>query len=414
MSKPKNKSFELCRDDLKAIREFLSMGGDLRDLISSKLSYKKTKKLEDEYKRKANSAFKEIFRDSSNIKHKPKGGSKYMFLYEQTCKQVEALKRALNGSQHRNEILEDEINKLRLKEAEYNSQNKDNEISEIYKNTENIIQQEVSKYEQKFHMKEEECARLKQILYTKEDIIRKISVAYEQSKADEDSFQDQLDHYKSQISELEKMTPDALMAENMNLKEQNKQLIITLIDYFTKPRSRKRSKRKKNTFSGTLMNINKLRKSAQEHSRRRLSRRKKGSQRKSSSKKRSHKDRVNLSHLNHRNQFIDLPDTKRTPLNSIKNMSKKRILMKTYKNPSSTTYQSYDPCLLNSTMNQEILHSGFSKSPKNLQNPLQAHHHSVKTPQDPQSTPFSLPSKPRATTTHLSHPPLRREAQIPT
>lgn len=151
-------------------------------------------------------------------------------------------------------------------------------------NTENIIQQEVSKYEQKFHMKEEEWARLKQILYTKEDIIRKISVAYEQSKADEESFQDQLDHYKSQISELEKMTPDALMAENINLKEQNKQLIITLIDYFTKPGSRKRSKRKKNRFSGTLMNINKLRKSAQEHSRRRLSRRKKGSQRKSSSK----------------------------------------------------------------------------------------------------------------------------------
>lgn len=39
----------------------------------------------------------------------------------------------IDGSQHRNEILEDEINKLRLKEAEYNSQNKDNEISEIYK-----------------------------------------------------------------------------------------------------------------------------------------------------------------------------------------------------------------------------------------------------------------------------------------
>ena len=40
MTTQKNKSFELGRDDLKAIREFLSMGGDLRDLISSKLSYK--------------------------------------------------------------------------------------------------------------------------------------------------------------------------------------------------------------------------------------------------------------------------------------------------------------------------------------------------------------------------------------
>lgn len=207
-----------------------------------------------------------------------------MLLYEQACKQVEVLKNTLEDTHRRNGILEEEVNKLRLKEAEYNSNNKENEIDEIYRNQENYMQQEIMKYEQKYLMKEEEWVRLKQILYSKEDIIRKISVAYEQSKADEDTYQDQIEHYKSQINDLEKVSPQKLIEENLSLKEQNKQLIVTLLNHLTRSSSGKKSKRKKARFSGTMVNLHKTRKSQHDNSRHRLSRKKKSSQRKHSSK----------------------------------------------------------------------------------------------------------------------------------
>lgn len=156
-------------------------------------------------------------------------------------------------------------------------------------------------------MKEEECARLKQILYTKEEVIRKISVAYEQSKTDEEAFQDRVEVYKSQIKALQKASPENLIKENLSLKEQNKELIVTLIDHLcqSKSRSRKRSKRKKSRFSGTLVN---LKKSAGEHSRRRLSKKKKVNRGRMASNKRLYKDRGNLSNLKRMNQFSEFSE----------------------------------------------------------------------------------------------------------
>lgn len=53
---------------------------------------------------------------------------------------------------------------------------------EIYYETEKVVTERVQKIERNLHMKEEEVARLKQILYGKEDDIRKVSIAYEQCK----------------------------------------------------------------------------------------------------------------------------------------------------------------------------------------------------------------------------------------
>lgn len=61
-------------------------------------------------------------------------------------------------------------------------QDKYNELYELSHETEKVVQRRVAAVDRARHMKEEEVARLKQILYGKEDVIRKISIAYEQSK----------------------------------------------------------------------------------------------------------------------------------------------------------------------------------------------------------------------------------------
>ena len=103
-------------------------------------------------------------------------------------------------------------------------------------------------------MKEEEVVRLKQILNNKEDIIRKVSIAYEQSKNSLEEYQDQIEYYKHQIEEYEKLDQNNLLVENQNLKMQNRQLMVTLMNHLTKANSRKGSKKKKRSrFGGTLM-----------------------------------------------------------------------------------------------------------------------------------------------------------------
>ena len=79
--------------------------------------------------------------------------------------------------------LDEYKNKWDQHQKEYKElQAKYNEIYEICYETEKVINQRSAKLERNLHMKEEEVVRLKQILYGKEDIIRKISIAFEQTK----------------------------------------------------------------------------------------------------------------------------------------------------------------------------------------------------------------------------------------
>ena len=92
------------------------------------------------------------------------------------------------------------------------------QMYEAYYETEKVINDKVCKIERNLHMKEEEVVRLKQILNNKEDIIRKVSIAYEQSKNSLEEYQDQIEYYKHQIEEYEKLDQNNLLVENQNLK----------------------------------------------------------------------------------------------------------------------------------------------------------------------------------------------------
>lgn len=260
---------------------------------------------------------------------------------------------------------------MKHKEEENSLKNKQDEINKIYQETEELIKNEVKKYEQKYHMKEEECTRLKQILYTKEDIIRKISIAYEQVKNEEEAFKDQIEYYREKAKEIEKLPSHSLLEENINLKEQNKQLLVTLIGHLTKKRSlsRKSSKRKKSRLNGTQVNIQKLRKSVVDNSKMRLSRRKKGSQRKHSSKRRKNKERMNLNNLNSMLEYKYMP--------SLTSMNKN--LAKNHNNQLINNYQSFDSTLSNSML--ENILAKIKISGENNEGYADPHYHSVKTPQ---------------------------------
>ena len=185
-----------------------------------------------------------------------------------------------------------------------------------------------------------------------------------------ETFEDQIDYYKDKIKEYEKLATQNIMEENKNLKEQNKQLLITLIDHLTKSRSRRRSKRKKNHLSGTLINAQKIRKSALDNSRRRLSRRKKGSQRKHSSKRRANKDRINLGNLNSMMEYKYMPSLTSMNKNFVKEFKINKLV---------NNYQSFDSTL-NKAMMENILHNA-RLSNENQEGHIDQHYHSVKTPQ---------------------------------
>jgi len=82
-------------------------------------------------------------------------------------------------------------------------------------------------------------------LYKKEEIIRKVSVAYEQAKSEMETYEDQISYFKDKLKESEHIQSKNIIEENQNLKEQNKQLLITIIDNLTKSRSRSQSKSKR-------------------------------------------------------------------------------------------------------------------------------------------------------------------------
>lgn len=225
------------------------------------------------------------------------------------------------------------------------------EMYVFYHETEKVVSQRVSKIERNLHMKEEEVVRLKQILYGKEDVIRKVSIAYEQAKNDLEDYIEQIDIFKAKINDYETLDHNELITQNRNLRVQNKQLLMALMNHLTQPRSRKNSKKKKSRFSGTLISNPELRKKgALEHQSKHKSqqRRKKASHRKHSSKRRQKAAGLN--------NFSSLLDYRNIPSQSA--INKNLINMKN--SQLANNYQSFD-----NTLNKAAMMDHFASSVKN-------------------------------------------------
>lgn len=95
------------------------------------------------------------------------------------------------------------------------------------------------------YKKEEEVTRLKQILYGKEDVIRKVSIAYEQAKNNVESYIEEIDYLRIKIQDKENQNNDQIFVQNENLKVQNRQLIMMLMDHLTKVNRKSSEKRRK-------------------------------------------------------------------------------------------------------------------------------------------------------------------------
>ena len=177
------------------------------------------------------------------VESKNKVYEEHKAIYDQGRREVEELKRTLTSFQNKWDLQNKEL--LAMK-AKYD------EMYEAYTETEKVINQRVSKVERNLHMKEEEVVRLKQILYGKEDIIRKISIAYEQSKNGFEGYLDQIEYYKAKLDEYEQNNDEELVIQNKNLRQQNKQLLITLMNHLTKINKHGSINRKKKKKSGCL------------------------------------------------------------------------------------------------------------------------------------------------------------------
>jgi hypothetical protein len=242
---------------------------------------------------------------------------------------------------------------------------------EMFHETEKVVNERVGKFERNMHMKEEENVRLKQILYGKEDVIRQVSIAYEQAKTDVEAYEDHIDFYKMKIQKYENETPDDLRADNMNLKAQNKQLLITLMSHLTKSKPRKSSKSKKSRFSGTLVSNSELRRrSGLDTSKRTLSKKKKASHRKHSSKRRHKRDII----LNNLNSMLDYRNNA-----SLSAMNKNLINIQN--SQLVNNYQSFDSTL-NKGRSGNIMSNAKNDDKENSDMYAESgHYHSVKTPQ---------------------------------
>lgn len=273
------------------------------------------------------------------------------------------------------------------------------EMYVVYHETEKVINQRVSKVERNLHMKEEEVVRLKQILYGKEDVIRKVSIAYEQAKNDLEDYIEQIDIFKAKINEYETLDHNELITQNRNLKTQNKQLLMALMNHLTQPRSRKSSKKKKSRFSGTLISNPEFRKrGALDHSVKHKSQQKR---KKTSHRKHSSKRGQKAAGLNN---FSSLLDNRNVP--SLRSVNKK--LINVQNSQLANNYQSFD-----NTLNKAAMMDHLASSVKNstsvdfYSDGFRAlHHQSVKTPQGDISTHLRQRSKNRPKTA------VRREKEI--
>lgn len=109
----------------------------------------------------------------NTIEHKAKEYTENRDVYDKGIREMSDLKQSL--AEYKSKCAQQQAELQQLK-AKYD------EMHEIWYETEKVISQRISKTERNLNMKEEEVARLKQILYGKEDVIRKISIAYEQTK----------------------------------------------------------------------------------------------------------------------------------------------------------------------------------------------------------------------------------------
>lgn len=109
----------------------------------------------------------------NTIEHKAKEYTENRDVYDKGIREMSDLKQSL--AEYKSKCAQQQAELQQLK-------SKYDEMHEIWYETEKVISQRISKTERNLNMKEEEVARLKQILYGKEDVIRKISIAYEQTK----------------------------------------------------------------------------------------------------------------------------------------------------------------------------------------------------------------------------------------
>lgn len=156
---------------------------------------------------------------------------------------VDELQKKVSHYQTQCEQQESELKTMRTKY---------DEMYEYYTETEKVVTKRIEGIESNLHMKEEEVVRLKQILYNKEDVIRKISIAYEQAKNNLESYIDEIEYLNHRLTETDNREFNKLVYDNQNLRQQNKQLLTMLMNHLTKV-NRSKSDRKKKKLENTLI-----------------------------------------------------------------------------------------------------------------------------------------------------------------
>ena len=160
-------------------------------------------------------------------------------VYEEGAKEINGLRTQLQEFKDKAQRQEVELNEVKSKFKE---------MQELCDETEKVIQRRVGKYEKNLAMKEEEVARIKQILYGREDEIKNMANALEQAGHEIQARGEEIDYYRQKVREYEQESPENLISQNLNLQAQNKQLLVMLINHLTKSKARKGSKSKKNKF----------------------------------------------------------------------------------------------------------------------------------------------------------------------
>jgi myosin heavy subunit len=115
-------------------------------------------------------------------------------------------------------------------------------------NTEKVVNERV-------HMKEQEVIRLKKILFGKEDIIRKVSIAYEQAKNNLESYVDEIEYLKQRLATHEGDEGSQIILDNESLRSQNKQLLNMLMSHLTNIDKKQESSKSKNKKLGNTVKV---------------------------------------------------------------------------------------------------------------------------------------------------------------
>lgn len=191
--------------------------------------------------------------------------------------------------------------------------------------------------------------RLKQILFGKEDVIRKVSIAYEQAKNNVETYIDEIEYLRIQVQEAENKGNNQIVVQNENLKAQNRQLLMMLMNNLTKinRRSSEKRKNKKNKFGGTLMTSTEIKKpsfldsSQKSRSKHRI----KTLKRKHSSKRRSKKPKQGRARALTSDRYFNSSQYPSNPHNLSSLTPLNKNLINIQNNILSNNYQSFDSTL---------------------------------------------------------------------